>query len=143
MVPHHWIFPSTNIKDSWNLWHFGNLSEMIRPLRCLKKMDLEGAAQITLWSKTSGVVRAISQVMVEMKLVEKLEDVVKLSSLDSSRYFDQAIVQLMEKVRAGSTQDRSRWTEMSVHRLYALIHKGQKRKRADEQAEAVPSDDMV
>ncbi|MGH2639759.1 MAG: hypothetical protein ACRDF4_10870 [Rhabdochlamydiaceae bacterium] len=143
MVPESWIFPSTNIKDTWNLWHFGHLTDKIRPLRCLKKMDLVGAAQTTKWSKTSGVVRAISQVMVEMKLVEKLEDVLKLSSIDSSTYFDQAIVQLMEKVRAGSTQERGRWMEASVHTLYALIHKAHKRKRSEEQADVVHNNDIL
>lgn len=141
MVPEQWIFPSTNIKDTWNLWHFGNITDKIRPLRCLKKMDLVGAAQISLWSKTRGVVSAISQVMVEMKLVGKMEDLLKLSSNESSTYFDQAIVQLMEKVRAGSTEQRGRWMEMSVHTLYDLIPKSRKRKRDDEQPEAVPSDD--
>jgi hypothetical protein len=133
MVPQGWIFPSTNIKDSWNLWHFGHLTDKIRPLRCLKKIDLVGAAQITLWSKTSGVVKAMSQVMVEMKLVDKLEDVLKLSSIDSSTCFDRAIVQLMEQLRPGSTQGRERWMELSVPSLYALIHKARKRQREDDQ----------
>jgi hypothetical protein len=48
MVPQGWVYPSTNIKDTWNLWHFGHLADKIRPLRCLKKFDLVGTAQITL-----------------------------------------------------------------------------------------------
>jgi len=133
MVPQGWIFPSTNIKDTWNLWHFGHLTDKIRPLRCLKKMDLTGAAQTTLWSKTSGVMKAISQVMLEMKLVQTLEDVLKLSSVDSSTYFDRAIVQMMEQLRAGSTKERGRWMEVSVPTMYALIHQVRKRKREEQQ----------
>lgn len=135
MVPEKWLFPSTNIKDSWNLWHFGHLTDKIRPLRFLKKMDLVSAAQITLWSKTSGVVRAISQVMVEMKVVDKVEDVLKLSPIDSSTHFDRAIVQLMEQVRPGSTESRGRWMELAVPTLYVLINKARKRPREDDQTQ--------
>ena len=135
MVPQGWVFPSTNIKDTWNLWHFGHLADKIRPLRCLKRMDLIGAAQITLWSKTGGVMKAVSQVMVEMKLVEAVEDVLKLSPADSSTHFDRAIVQLMEQLRAGSTRERGRWLELSMPTLYALIRKARKRRREEEQEE--------
>jgi hypothetical protein len=135
MVPQGWVYPSTNIKDTWNLWHFGHLADKIRPLRCLKKFDLVGAAQITLWAKTSGVMKAISQVIFDMKLVEAVEDVLKLAAADSSAFFDRAIVQLMEQVRSRSTQERGRWMEMSVPTLYALVLKTRKRRREDEEAE--------
>jgi hypothetical protein len=134
MVPQGWIFPSTNLKDTWNLWHFGHLSDKIRPLRCLKKFDLVGAAQITLWSKTSGVVKAISQVIVDTKLVQTIEDVLTLTAVDSSTFFDRAIVQLMEQLRSGSTRERGRWMEMSVPTLYAQLQKARKRRREGEEA---------
>ena len=70
--------------------------------------------------------------MLEMKLVDRLEDVQKLSAADSSTRFDQAIVQLMEQVRVGSTRGIGRWMELSVPRLYTLIHKARKRQREDD-----------
>jgi hypothetical protein len=139
MVPQGWVFPSTNIKDTWSLWHFGHVTDKIRPLRCLKKMDLTGAGQITLWSKASGVVKAISEVMLEMHLVPTLEAVSKLNFIDSLSYFDRAIVQFMEQLRERSTQERGRWMELSIPTLYELNRKARKR-RLDEMQEAVPAD---
>lgn len=135
MVPEGWVFPSTNVKDTWQLWHFGHLADQIRPLRYLKKVDLSGGGQIALWSKTHGVMTAIAGVMVEMKLVEACEDVMRLDREQSSTLFDQAIVQLMERVKAGSTRERGRWMEMSVPTLYAHILKVRKRKREEEAKE--------
>jgi hypothetical protein len=133
MVPQDWIFPSANVKDTWNLWHFGHLTDKIRPLRYLKKYNLGSAGQITLWSKTSGVMQAISQVMVEKGLVQSLQDVQTLSAADSSAFFDQAIVQLMEQLKAGSTKERGRWMEITVPTLYAHVLRVRKRKRRREE----------
>ena len=136
MVPQGWLFPSTNIKDTWNLWHFGHLADKIRPLRCLKKFDLVGAAQITLWAKTSGVMKAMSHTMIDMKLVETKEVVLTLAAADSSALFDRAVVQLMEQVRPRSTQERGRWMEMSMPTWYAYVQRCRKRKRKREDGEA-------
>jgi hypothetical protein len=133
MVPEGWVFPSTNVKDTWQLWYFGHLADQIRPLRYLKKADLSGGGQVALWSKTHGVTTAIVAVMVEMKLVEACEDVVRLSREQSSTLFDQAIVQLMEKVKTGSVRERGRWMEMSVPTLYAHILRARKRRREEEE----------
>jgi hypothetical protein len=135
MVPEGWQFPSTDIKATWNLWHFGHILDRIRPLRQLKKADLAGASQVSAWSKTNGVMKAIAQVMVEMKLVESLENITKLSEIDSSDAFDRAIVELMEQVREGSTRARGRWMEMSVPTLYDHIRSKRKRKRQEEEEE--------
>ena len=135
MVPQGWVFPSTNIKDTWNLWHFGHLTDKMCPLRCLKKFDLVGAAQITLWAKTSGVMKAISQSMLDMELVQTKEAVLALAAADSSALFDRAVVQLMEQVRPRSTQERGRWMEMSMPTWYAYVQRCRKRKREDGEAE--------
>jgi hypothetical protein len=136
MVPEGWTFPSTNVKDTWNLWYFGHLTDRIRPLRYVKKFDLGSKAQVTLWSKTRGVMQAISQVMVDMQLVQTLEAVPALTTADSSALFDRAIVVLMDRVRARSTQERRRWMEMSVPTLYALVLKDRnRRKRRREEEE--------
>ena len=129
MVPEGWRFPSTDVKATWNLWHFGHVHERIRPLRYLKKADLINASQITVWSKCRSVMKAIATEMVEMKLVQSLEEVEKLSAVDSSAAFDRAIVQLMEKVKAGSTRGRGRWMEMSIPTLYDHVGKVRERKR--------------
>jgi hypothetical protein len=133
MVPEGWVFPSTNVKDTWQLWYFGHLADQIRPLRYLKKADLLGGGQVALWSKTHGVTTAIVAVMVEMKLLEAGEDVVRLSRDQSSTLFDQAIVQLMEKVKTGLVRERGRWMEMSVPTLYAHILRARKRRREEEE----------
>jgi hypothetical protein len=112
------------------------VQDRIRPLRHLKKSDLQGNAQITLWSKTNGVMKVIAATMVEMKVVETAEAVTKLSPVESAAAFDAAIVQLMEKVRTGLTRGRGRWMEMSIGTLYSHLKsvRGQrKRKRDDEQ----------
>ena len=136
MVPEGWIFPSTNVKDTWNLWHFGHLADRIRPLRYLKKYDLGSKAQVTVWSKTRGVMQAISQVIVDMQLVQAVEAVLVLNAADSSTLFDQAIVALMDQLRAESTREKRRWMEMSVPTMYALVLKDRyRRKRRREEEE--------
>jgi hypothetical protein len=136
MVPEGWRIPSTDVKATWNLWYFGHVHERIRPLRHLKKADFVNASQITVWSKCRGVMKAIAAEMVEMKLVQSLEEVEKLSGVDSSAAFDRAILQLMEKVKAGSTRGRGRWMEMSIPTLYDHVGKvRRKRKRQDAQQE--------
>ena len=132
MVPEGWQFPTADIKAMWNMWYFGHVLDHIRPLRHLKKGDIAGASQVSAWSKTNGVMKAIAQVMVEMKLVESLEDVVKMSEIDSSDAFDRAIVVLMEQVKEGCTRARGRWMEMSVATLYDHIRSKRKRKRGEE-----------
>jgi hypothetical protein len=137
MVPEGWVFPSTNAKDTWNLWHFGHLADKIRPLRYLKKCDLGSRAQVTVWSKTRGVMQAVSQVIVDMQLVRALEDVLTLNACDSSTFFDQAIVALMDKLRAESTRERRRWMEMSIPTLYALVLKDRSRRKRRREEGAV------
>ena len=61
---------------------------------------------------------AIAATMVEMKAVETVEAVTKLSATESADAFDVAVVQLMEKVRQGSTRGRGRWMEMAIGTLY-------------------------
>jgi hypothetical protein len=137
MVPQGWIFPSTNVKDTWNLWHFGHLTDKIRPLRLIKKFDLGTDAQVSLVSKTRGVMDAISQVMFDMQLVPTTEDVQTLSAADSSSHFDRAIVVLMDQLRSRSSQERSRWMEISVPRLYDLVLKDRDRRKRRREQEAV------
>jgi hypothetical protein len=136
MVPEGWQFPSTDVKATWNLWYYGHVHDRIRPLRHLKKADLQGSAQVTLWSKTNGVMGAIAATMVERKVAETAEGVARLSATESAAAFDGAIVQLMEKVKAGSTQGRGRWMEMSIGTLYNKlkdVRLERKRKRDEEQ----------
>jgi hypothetical protein len=141
MVPEGWMFPSTNVKDTWNLWHFGHHADKIRPLRYLKKCDVGSAAQVTVWSKTKGVMQAVSQVIVDMRLVRAMEDVLALNAGDSSTLFDQAIVVLMDKLRAESTRERRRWMEMSVPTLYALVLKDRSRRKRRREEEGVEQEE--
>jgi hypothetical protein len=132
MVPQGWTLSSSvNVKDTWNLWHFGHVTARIGPLRGLKKFDLTTDAQVTLWSKTRGVMQAIAQMMVDMQLVATLQAVSTLSAAESSAFFDQAIVEWMEKLKPGSTQGRGRWMEMKIATIYALMLKTRKRSRAE------------
>jgi hypothetical protein len=128
MVPEGWIFPHCNVLDMWKLWFFGHEAAHIRPLRFLKKNDLipKNNSQITLWSKTGGVMKAISGVMVEMNLVPRLQDILKLDEKTSVSHFMQAIVRWMEQLRPNSTVERGRWTELLIPTFYAL---NRKRKR--------------
>jgi hypothetical protein len=128
MVKEGWTFPSTNLKDTWHLWHFGHLTDRIQPLRRLKKYDL-ARSQVSRWSKTRGVMQAISQVMVDMKMLPTLQAVEKLTEAESSAFFDQAIVQLMEQLKPGTSRKRVRWTEMAVTTLYGRVKK-QRREEA-------------
>ena len=132
-VPEGWKLPSTDLKATWNLWHFGHVQQWIRPLRNLKKADLEGGGQISLWSKTNGVMAAIADVMVEMEMVHTAADVAKLSAEESSVAFDAATLQLMEKLKAGSTTRRGRWMEKSVGTLYNHLNGGRKKRRREEE----------
>lgn len=129
MVPEGWRFPSTDVKSTWNLWHFGHVHDRVRPLRYLKKVDLTGASQCTLWSKCRGVMKAVAAEMVEMKLVQSGEEVKKMSAVDSSVAFDRVIAHLVEKAKAGSTRGSRRWTEMSISTLYDRLRSVREKKR--------------
>jgi hypothetical protein len=143
MVPEGWQLPSTDVKATWNLWYYGHVQDRIRPLRHLKKADLQGSTQITQWSKTNGVMGAIAATMVEMKLVETAEGVARMSATESAAAFDGAIVQLMEKVKAGSTRGRGRWMEMSIGTLYNYLKAVRvERKRKRDEAEQ-PADEVA
>ena len=120
-VPEDWRFPSTDMKATWNLWYFGHVQDRIRPLRHLKKLDLQTDNDIALWSKTKGVVAEIVELIVRAGEVRSAADVKGMSAEQSSAEFDRAIGQLMEKVREGSTRQRGRWMEMSVPTLYNRI----------------------
>ena len=54
-----WVFPSNDLKATWNLWHHGRVSDHIGPLRHLHKSDPKVASQVALWSKTKGVIRRL------------------------------------------------------------------------------------
>jgi len=135
MVPEGWKLPVADVKATWHLWQYGHVEAKIRPLRYLKKADLQGGGQISRWSKTNGVMAAVAQVMVEMKTVETVTEVRRLSAEESSAAFDTAIVQLMERVREGSTRTRGRWMEMSIGTLYNHLkgERGQRKRKRDEQ----------
>jgi len=122
------------VKATWHLWHYDHVQDRVRPLRRLKKADLQGSANHTLWSKTNGVMRRIADEMVAMEMVHTAEEVTRWSADESAVAFDGAIVQLMEKVRAGSTQRRGRWMEMSVATLYKHLkgERDDKKRRRDE-----------
>jgi hypothetical protein len=100
MVDKDWQFPCTNLKDMWNLWHFGHLTEKIRPLCFMRKFNLNGAAQVTRWAKAKRVMKEIAKEMVEMRLVRTEEDVRTLTAAESSEYFDRAVVQFIGAAEA-------------------------------------------
>ena len=135
MVPEGWRFPYTDVKATWKLWHIGHVHERIRPLRYLKKTDLINSSQVTVWSKCRGVMKTIAEEMVEMKVVQSVEEVEKLTAIDSSATFDRAIVQLLEKVKVGSTRGRGRWMEMSISTLYDHLASVRERKRKRQEPE--------
>jgi hypothetical protein len=134
MVPSGWLFPSTDMKATWNLWHFGHVGDHIRPLRYLQKSDLRNPSQVTLWSKSRGVMTEIAEVMVEMKVAPSTKAVEELSATDSAEAFDRAAVRLMERVREGSTRasGKRRWVEMSIPTLYSLVVPMRKKRREEE-----------
>jgi len=135
-VPENWLFPSTDVKATWNLWHFGHVGDRIRPLRCLKKHDLNGTSvQTTLWSKTRGVMEEIALVMVEMDMAHTTAEVRRWQPGESAAAFDEAIVRLFEKLKEGATKTKGRWMEMLIPTLYnhtAPLRKARKRRREQE-----------
>ena len=79
--------------------------------------------------------KAIAEEMVDMKVVQSVEEVEKLTAIDSSATFDRAIVQLLEKVKVGSTRGRGRWMEMSISTLYDHLASVRERKRKRQEPE--------
>ena len=137
MVPEGWRMSSTDLMSTWRLWHFGNAAEHIRPLRHLKKRDLADTAQITQWSKTNGVMNAVTEQMVSMGAVESAVAIARLTEEAATLAFTQAMPRLMEEMKPGSTQRRGRWTEMSITTLYDHLQTSKKqRKRRREELEA-------
>ena len=129
MVPEGWRLASTDVMSTWRLWYFGNVAAQIAPLRRLKKMDLADDAQVTQWTKTNGVMRAITAQMVRLALVDSPEAVGRLSEEDATAAFMQAIAALMEHLRPGATHRRGRWTEMAIPTLYQHVLTAGKRPR--------------
>ena len=139
MVPEGWLFPSTTMKETWNLWHFGHVQDRVRPLRYLKKVDLQSDTQVTLWSKTAGVMGVLADTMVAMDMAAAAEDVTKWSADESSVAFDNAVVRLIEEVDEGATHGRGRWMEMTIGTVYKKLKhrlgdRRKERKRKREQA---------
>jgi len=139
-VPEGWKFPATDVKATWNLWHFGHVGDRIRPLRHLRKWDLDGTAkQIALWSKTSGVMSEIARVMVEEDMAMTVDEVRRWQQDVSTAAFDGAIVKLIEKMKEGATKAKGRWMEMQIPTLYSYtqrLRKERKRQRDEEQQQA-------
>ena len=140
MVPEGWQFPSTNVKATWHQWHYGHVQDRVRPLRRLRKADLQGNANITLWSKTNGVMTRIAEEMVAMEMANDAAEVTRWTAEESSVAFDGAIVQLMEKLKAGSTTRRGRWMEMSVATMYKHLkgERDDKKRRREEARQPTP-----
>ena len=108
MVPEWWRSTNTDVKATWNLWHFGHLADRIRPLRYLLKIDLQSKGQISLWSKTKGVLTVLTDVMVEMDMLTDEKEVLTWTGEQASAAFDAAFRALMERTRAGSTRGKGR-----------------------------------
>jgi hypothetical protein len=90
-VPKGWKLPRTDVMATWRLWYFGNAAARIRPLRQLKKFDLVvGNGDVSLWTKSNGVMEAITQQMVALGLVESAEGVGRLSEDATTLAFTQA-----------------------------------------------------
>jgi hypothetical protein len=141
-VPEGWRLVSTDVMSTWRLWHFGNAAERIRPLRHLKKTDLADVAQVTQWTKTNGVMGAISEQLVSMELVGSAEGIGRLSDDEATSAFTRAIAALMEQLKPGATHKRGRWTEMSIPTLYQhVLNMRKERKRRREEAVDPHSDD--
>jgi hypothetical protein len=135
-VPEGWRLASTDVMSTWRLWYFGNVAERFRPLRHLKKVDLADDGQVTQWAKTNGVMRALTEQMVSMGLVDSADGVGRLSEDDATAAFTRAIVALMEQLKPGATQRRGRWTEMRLPTLYQHVLGMRKRKREEAEWQA-------
>jgi hypothetical protein len=120
-VPEGWRLSSTDVMSTWRLWHFGNPAERIRPLRRLKKIDLADVAQSTQWSKTNGVMKAITEQLVGLALVESEAGIGRLTEDDATTAITRAITALMERLKPGATRRPGRWTEMSIPTLYQHV----------------------
>jgi hypothetical protein len=137
-VPEGWRLPRTDVMAVWRLWYFGSVADRIAPLRTLRKWDLRrddtgkaDSGEVAQWSKTNGVMMALTAQMVGMGLIATAAGVGRLSEDQATAAFSQAIVPLMEKLKPGATQQpRGRWVELSMSTLYKHVRK---RKRAEAQ----------
>jgi hypothetical protein len=138
-VPEGWRLSSTDVMSTWRLWHFGNPAERIRPLRHLEKADLADQAQVTQWSKTRGVMTAISERMISIGSVTCVEEIGRLTEEVATPAFTRAITQLMEELKPDSTRKRSRWTEMRMPTLYTHVMrlKNERKRRREQEIEVV------
>ena len=138
-VPEGWRLASTDVMSTWRLWHFGNPAERIRPLRHLQKADLTDGAQVTQWSKTRGVMTAISEQMISVGSVAREEDIGQLTEELATSAFTTAMTELMEALKPDSTRRRGRWTETRIATLYTHVSrlKSERKRRREQEIEAV------
>jgi hypothetical protein len=137
-VPQGFRLTSTDVMSTWRLWHFGIPAQHIGPLRRLQKVDLVGKAQHTQWSKTNGVMRAITEQLVSMALVDSAMGIGRLSEDDATAAFTRAFAALTGEFKAGAraTRMKGRWMERSIATLYDHVLTWQDgRKRSREQAD--------
>ena len=137
-VPEGFRLTSTDVMSTWRLWHFGIPAEHVGPLRRLKKFDVVGPGQQTQWTKTNGVMHAITEQLVSVGVVESAEGIGRLSEDEATTAFTRAFAALMEQLKVGATRRRGRWMESSIATLYDRVlawRTAQKRSREQAMAD--------
>lgn len=120
MVPQGWHIPKPPIKETWNLWYFGDPAARIRPLRHLQARDLANEEDESLASRIRGLFSVIISTGVELHLLADGQRVENCSLEASLRFFDQSFPAAMEKIEPGITS-KSRWSQLSVTTMYKKI----------------------
>jgi hypothetical protein len=138
MVPEGFKLPNNNIRDIFNLWHFGNIDAKIQPYRFLKWHDLINNPQGILLSKMNKVMNELESIIRSNQLVDEECKIGEIKERELvNGIFDQAYSILMGGIRPESltSMNSSRFGDLSIPRLYDLIMRVKKRKRREEEQE--------
>jgi hypothetical protein len=81
-VPEYFVFPTTDVKTMWNLWHYGNLSERIRPYKLLNtdghRADLKEKKQKVNLYRANVVMSKLLQIAVNLNLLGENDSIESL-----------------------------------------------------------------
>lgn len=138
MVPEKWTLPTTNMKNIWNLWWFGHLTDKIQPYRFLQRDDLVKQSQYTQLSKLKRVINSIELIARNKQFIEQDKQFSDLNKQQSNEIFEKSFTELLKQLY--TTETTGRIAELSFATIYDRINNknnNNKRKR-DEEEEKQP-----
>lgn len=132
LVPETFQFPLFDTKTMFNLWHYGNTRERIRPYKMLAmkewKCDLRTIQEKRNVNRAKLIMDRIDTICTEQNLFPNDKgDFSQLTLAEASEVFDTAYIQLIEQLYPGGQTFYKRPNDLSLN---TLADREYKRKRS-------------